>query len=78
MIKIIIVKLIKIYQRCMRPILGEVCRYSPSCSTYCINAICEYGVLKGVWRAILRIMRCHPLASGGYDPVVRKDKKGRL
>lgn len=44
------------------------CRFQPSCSEYAIQAINKYGPLKGVWKIIWRLLRCHPFSKGGYDP----------
>lgn len=62
--------LIKIYQYALSPLLGpSKCRYTPSCSTYAIEALQKYGLLKGFWLALKRIARCAPWGSSGYDPV---------
>ncbi|MGJ8682797.1 membrane protein insertion efficiency factor YidD [Paraglaciecola sp.] len=66
--------LIKFYQIVISPMLGPTCRFDPSCSYYAIGAITEHGFIKGCWLSIKRISKCHPLHSGGYDPVPEKNK----
>ena len=61
--------LIRAYQLSLSPIIGNSCRFEPSCSNYAIDAITVYGPFKGAWMAVKRIMRCHPFNAGGYDPV---------
>ena len=61
--------LIQIYRRFLSPMLPPTCRYEPSCSLYTVQAIEKYGVLKGLFMGILRVLRCHPFARGGFDPV---------
>jgi uncharacterized protein len=61
--------LIRFYQRFISPLTPPSCIYTPSCSTYAYQAIGKYGVLKGGWLALRRILRCHPWGPGGYDPV---------
>ena len=68
----IMIGLVKGYQKLISPILPSVCRYQPSCSQYMIEAIQVYGVWKGVFLGIKRILRCHPWGGCGYDPVVPK------
>ncbi len=60
---------IRLYQRLFSPLLGRHCRYVPTCSEYAAQAIERYGVLRGMLKGTLRIMRCHPLGGSGYDPV---------
>jgi putative membrane protein insertion efficiency factor len=61
--------LIQIYRRFLSPMLPPTCRYEPSCSLYTVQALEKYGVLKGLFMGILRVLRCHPFARGGFDPV---------
>ncbi len=68
-IKCFMIFLIRFYQLFISPLLGNNCRYYPTCSQYAIDAIEKKGVLKGSWMAVKRICRCHPWHDGGYDPV---------
>jgi len=63
----IILKLIKTYQIFISPLLGNNCRFYPSCSQYCYLAILKYGVGKGVWLGFKRIIKCNPWNEGGID-----------
>jgi putative membrane protein insertion efficiency factor len=60
---------IRLYKYCISPMLPPACRYLPTCSEYALEAVARHGVFRGGWYAFCRIMRCHPLAAGGYDPV---------
>jgi putative membrane protein insertion efficiency factor len=60
------------YRAGISPLLGPSCRYEPSCSHYAEQAIAEWGVLRGIALGIWRILRCHPFARGGLDPVPPK------
>lgn len=61
--------LIRIYQWTLSPLLGNACRFHPSCSEYTLQAVKRFGVLRGGWMGIRRIVRCNPFVEGGYDPV---------
>ena len=67
--KIILIKIIKLYQKYLSPLKSTKCPYFPTCSNYGIEAIEKYGVFKGGLLAVWRILRCNPLSKGGYDPV---------
>lgn len=71
--KKMIIAIVKGYQWLMSPLLGNNCRYYPTCSSYMIQAIERFGVLKGVWMGLKRLGRCHPFHEGGIDPVPEKD-----
>lgn len=74
MLKKISISFIRFYQLAISPHLGQRCRYVPTCSAYTIEAIEEWGVLKGTWLGIKRISRCHPFGGHGHDPVPKKDQ----
>ena len=61
--------LIQVYRRFLSPMLPPACRYTPSCSLYTLQAIEKYGALRGITMGFLRVLRCHPFARGGFDPV---------
>jgi hypothetical protein len=60
---------IAVYQRVLSPFLPRRCKYEPTCSHYAIDAIGEYGILRGAVLALWRLLRCNPWSYGGYDPV---------
>ncbi|MDR2942969.1 MAG: membrane protein insertion efficiency factor YidD [Treponema sp.] len=60
---------IRFYQYAVSPHFPPVCRYYPCCSSYAYEAVNKYGVLRGSFMAVRRLVRCHPLHAGGYDPV---------
>jgi putative membrane protein insertion efficiency factor len=61
--------LVKGYRYGISPLFPPCCRYVPTCSEYAVEAIARYGALRGGWLSLCRILRCHPFAVGGYDPV---------
>tara|TARA_B100000900_G_C20238572_1_gene576887 strand:+ start:412 stop:651 length:240 start_codon:yes stop_codon:yes gene_type:complete len=70
----ILIKLIKCYKFLISPMLGQSCRYLPTCSEYSIEALKTYGFFKGVLLSIKRILSCHPWGRGGFDPVKKEVK----
>lgn len=60
---------IRFYQGAISPHLPPVCRFTPSCSQYAVEAITRHGAVRGLWLAMRRIGRCHPWGGSGYDPV---------
>ncbi|MFC3094181.1 membrane protein insertion efficiency factor YidD [Alteromonas sediminis] len=67
--------LIKSYQYGLSPLLGPRCRFHPTCSFYTLEALKTHGMRKGGWLSIKRILKCHPLHTGGVDPVPEKPKQ---
>jgi uncharacterized protein len=67
--KPIVLGLIRGYQHTLSHLFAGSCRYYPSCSQYTYQAVERYGWVRGSWMGILRVLRCHPFAKGGYDPV---------
>ena len=67
--KKLLLLLLRGYKRFVSPMLGQRCRFHPSCSTYTMEAIERFGVMRGGWLGVRRIGRCHPFHPGGYDPV---------
>lgn len=69
MFKKFLVLIIRGYQKFISPLLGNNCRFSPTCSEYFILAVEKHGVIKGSYIGGKRILRCHPFNPGGYDPL---------
>lgn len=66
---------IRFYQLAISPWIGARCRFTPSCSNYCIEALKQHGIVLGLWLGIQRILKCHPFHPGGYNPVPEKKEK---
>ncbi|WP_410012933.1 membrane protein insertion efficiency factor YidD [Sodalis sp. C49] len=73
----LLIGLIRGYQLFISPLLGSHCRFQPSCSQYGIEAIRRFGMLKGSWLTLKRVLKCHPLNPGGDDPVPPKTNDNR-
>ena len=70
----ILIKFIKGYKFLISPVLGNSCRYLPTCSEYSIEALKTFGFFKGLFLSIKRILSCHPWKDGGYDPIKKEIK----
>ena len=68
-LRALILHIIRFYQRALSPLLGNNCRFHPSCSQYTYEAVKRYGAAQGTWMGLRRICRCHPWHQGGFDPV---------
>jgi hypothetical protein len=64
----LLILFVRLYQGTLGVVLGGHCRFQPTCSAYFIEAVRKYGAIRGGWRGICRICRCHPWNQGGYDP----------
>lgn len=62
------IRTISVYQHMISPVLPRACRFAPSCSEYARQAIVNHGLSRGGWLAVRRVLRCHPLHPGGFDP----------
>ncbi|MBO8141054.1 MAG: membrane protein insertion efficiency factor YidD [Firmicutes bacterium] len=67
--RMMLVFAIRVYRRAVSPLFPPRCRFYPSCSAYAEEAITRYGVLRGGWLSLKRLLKCHPWHPGGYDPV---------
>ena len=70
----ILIKFIKLYKFLISPFIGHSCRYLPTCSEYCIDALKTHGFVKGLFLSFKRILSCNPWSSGGFDPVKKEIK----
>ncbi|MBI4777107.1 MAG: membrane protein insertion efficiency factor YidD [Deltaproteobacteria bacterium] len=67
--KYTLIVLIQLYRWVISPIFPPSCRFTPTCSEYALEAVRKYGAVRGAFRAVRRVLRCHPFHPGGYDPV---------
>lgn len=65
----VVLLLLRTYKRVVSPLMPPMCRFEPTCSVYAFEAVERYGVVRGLWLGLLRLLRCHPLNPGGWDPV---------
>ena len=76
MVKKVFIKILKIYQKTISPLLGQNCRYHPTCSQYAIEALTLHGVFYGSFLAIKRIIKCNPWGGSGIDNVPNGERHG--
>jgi putative membrane protein insertion efficiency factor len=69
--KLVVLQLLRAYKWAISPMFAPACRFVPTCSEYAMEAVDRYGALRGVAMTLQRLLRCHPFAHGGYDPVVK-------
>jgi len=65
----LLIRALWLYKLILSPMLPSGCRFYPTCSEYMREAVERYGAAKGVWMGVRRLLRCHPLQAGGFDPV---------
>ncbi|USP13775.1 membrane protein insertion efficiency factor YidD [Vibrio gazogenes] len=73
----LVIGLIYLYRWLISPLLGPRCRFTPTCSRYAIEALKAHGFVKGCWLSAKRLLKCHPLNEGGYDPVPPNPRQDR-
>jgi len=71
----VLILLVKFYRKFISPLKQPSCIYSPTCSSYALEALERYGFFKGGYLSLKRILRCHPFAKGGFDPVPNKEEQ---
>ncbi len=68
----ILLWVLRVYQYVLSPLVGNQCRFAPTCSQFAIEAVERHGALRGAWLAVARLARCHPWHAGGIDPVPQR------
>jgi putative membrane protein insertion efficiency factor len=76
--KLVVLQLLRGYKWAISPLFPPSCRYVPTCSEYAMEAVERYGALRGGLMALWRLLRCHPFAHGGHDPVVKQSENPRF
>ena len=71
----VLITLVKGYRLLLSPSLGSACRFEPTCSTYSLQALEQYGAAKGTYLTLCRLSRCHPWCDGGFDPVPPRNQR---
>jgi hypothetical protein len=73
--KDLVLGLLRAYKWALSPMLPPSCRYVPTCSEYAAEAVERFGAWRGSWKAVGRVLRCHPFVKGGYDPVINSHQQ---
>jgi putative membrane protein insertion efficiency factor len=76
--KLVALQMLRAYKWAISPMFPPACRYVPTCSEYAMEAVERYGALRGGLMALGRLLRCHPFAHGGYDPVVKQSENSHF
>jgi putative membrane protein insertion efficiency factor len=71
--KFVVLQILRGYKWAISPMLPPACRFVPTCSEYAAEAVERYGVVRGGWVTLIRLLRCHPFSRGGHDPVIKRD-----
>lgn len=72
-LKFIVLLPVRLYQGMISPFFPSSCRHEPTCSTYMVDAVKEWGAMKGMWLGLKRLSKCHPWGTSGHDPVKKRD-----
>lgn len=72
--KFLVLDFLRLYKTFLSPFLPSACRFEPTCSIYMMQAVEKYGVIRGTWLGVKRILRCQPFCKGGHDPIPKSLK----